>query len=179
MRRQDPKKLVFLDESAANTKMGRSHAWVRRGEELVDPRPMNWGKSLTMIGGIRLNGWVCLGTRWGAANKTSCFKWFNGQLLRKLTRGDIVILDNAQIHRNLELRRAAKARDIKLKLLPPYSPDLNPIEPGWAIVKKQIKAEAPRTDVSLWRVAHRARRRVTATHARGWFKHCGYLRGFK
>jgi transposase len=174
MKRQNPKKLVFIDESAANTKMGRSHAWVRRGQELVDPRPMNWGTSLTMIGAIRLKGWVCLRTLSGAAKKTSFFSWFTRRLLPKLRAGDIVILDNAQVHKDPRILQAAKSRRVKIKFLPPYSPDFNPIEPAWAVIKKQIKAQAPRQTATLKRVAHRARRRVTPRHARAWFKHCGY-----
>lgn len=174
MKRQDPRKLVFIDESAANTKMGRSHAWIRRGQELIDPHPMNWGKSLTMIGAIRLKGWVCLGTLWGAAKKITFYSWFTRRLLPKLRRGDTVVLDNAQVHRDPRLPIAAKKRGIKLKFLPPYSPDFNPIEPAWALVKKFIKAKAPRQSHALLRVAHKARRCVTSRHAKGWFKHCGY-----
>ena len=170
----DPKRLVFLDESSANTRMARSHAWVRRGEEFVEPRPMNWGKPLTMMGAIRLNGWITLGTLWGSA-KRSCFRrWFITRLLPKLRRGDIVVLDNAAIHKCSLVIEAAARKGVTIKYLSPYSPDYNPIEPAWALVKKQIKAAAPRDRASLHRVVHRARRWITADHCKGWFQHCGY-----
>lgn len=174
MKRVDAKRIVVLDEAAANTKMGRSHAWIRRGQELVEPRPMNWGKSLTMIGAIRLRGWVCLGTLWGSAKAVTFLDWFVRRLLPKLRRGDIVILDNAKAHKDSRIKKAARARGIILKFLPPYSPDFSPIEPAWAVAKKYIKAVAPRDPVALRRVAHRATKRITARHAIGWFGHCGY-----
>ena len=179
MKTVDARRVVVVDESAANTKMGRSHAWIRRGEELVEPRPMNWGKSLTMIGAIRTTGWVSLGTCWGAANTERFAVWFTRKLLPKLQRGDIVVLDNAQIHKHPRLAIAARAAGVRLKYLPPYSPDFSPIEPAWALTKKQIKAAAPRTDAALNRVAHRARRRVRPRHCQAWFAHCGFRSALK
>ena len=67
MRTIDPARLVVLDEAGANLAMGRSHAWVLRGQEYVEPRPMNWGENLTLIGAIRRTGWVTLNT-WRAVN---------------------------------------------------------------------------------------------------------------
>lgn len=179
MKRVDARRVVVLDEAAANTKMGRSHAWIRRGEELVDPRPMTWGKSLTMIGAIRLDGWVSLGTLWGAANAKSFLDWFTRRLLPKLRPGDFVVLDNAQAHKHPNIARVAKASGITIKYLPPYSPDFSPIEPAWAVAKKHIKAVAPRNPTALRRVAHRARRRVGKHHCRAWFAHCGFRSGLK
>ncbi|MBL8952691.1 MAG: transposase, partial [Myxococcaceae bacterium] len=66
------------------------------------------------------------------------------------------------------------APGVRLMYLPPYSHDLNPIEPAWALQKQHVRKHAPRTSTDLVRVAHRARRRVTARHCRGWFSHSGY-----
>ena len=65
----DARRLVFIDESGANVAMGRSHAWTLKGQVLVDPRPMNWGNNLTMIGAIRTEGWLTLGTMFKPANR--------------------------------------------------------------------------------------------------------------
>jgi transposase len=143
MERVDPRRVVVLDEAAANTKMGRSHAWIQRGEELVDPRPMNWGKSLTMIGAIRLTGWVCLGTLWGAATYESFSRWFVLQLLPKLSAGDFVVLDNAKAHKDVRLARVAKEHGVTIKYLPPYSPDFSPIEPAWRSSRSESKPWHP------------------------------------
>jgi hypothetical protein len=66
---------VFLDEAGANLAMGRTHAWVPRGTEYVEARPMNWGTNLTLIGAMRCAGWVTLGTRWRALNAHSFTEW--------------------------------------------------------------------------------------------------------
>jgi hypothetical protein len=65
MRGVNPRRLVFLDEAGANIAMGRSHVWVMRGEEFVEPRPMNWGDNLTLIGAVHLRGWVTLADAMG------------------------------------------------------------------------------------------------------------------
>lgn len=167
-------RLVFLDEAGANTSMGRSHAWIRRGQELIDPRPMNWGNNLTMIGALRRRGWITLGTMFKSANRERFVAWVRRRLLPKLKRGDVVVLDNATAHHDARVRSLVESVGATVLYLPPYSPDFNPIEPGWGLVKKQIRAGAPRTKVALRRVAHLARRRVTPRHCEGWFHHAGY-----
>lgn len=159
--------------------MGRSHAWIRRGQELVEPRPMNWGKSLTMVGAVRLSGGVCLGTLWGAVSAKTFSRWFIRKLLPKLHPGDIVILDNAKAHKDSRIVRAAKLKRITIKFLPPYSPDFSPIEPAWAIAKKHIRAVAPRDAEALRRVARRAFRRIGWEQCHAWFAHCGFRCRFK
>lgn len=155
--------------------MGRDYAWIQRGQELHDPRPMNWGtKSLTMIGALRATGWVALGTLWGAANGESFAQWVKDRLCPKLRRGDIVIMDNAQIHRGHLVRELIESVGAQLKLLPPYSPDLNPIESGWALLKSHIRKHAPRIPDALRRVAQRARYLVNPHHCAGWVAHAGY-----
>ena len=171
----DPKRLVFLDEAGANIAMGRSHAWVMRGEEYVEPRPMNWGKNLTLIGAVRLNGWVTLGTQWGAATKVTFTTWVRDRLAPRLHRGDLVLLDNLKAHKAPAVRDAIERRGATLKFLPPYSPDFNPIEPVWALVKKDIRMFAPRTAAVLRRVDRAARHVVRPDHCQQFFAHMGYV----
>ena len=85
-RRIDPERLVFLDEAGANLSMGRSHAWVKKGRVHVEPRPMNWGKNLTLIGAIRRDGWVTLATQWTAATAGSFVTWVRRRLVRPAPR---------------------------------------------------------------------------------------------
>ena len=175
MRRVDATRLVFLDEAGANIAMGRSHVWVLRGEEYVESRPMNWGDNLTMIGAVRLGGWVTLGTQWGAANRTTFVRWTRDRLAPQLRRGDIVVLDNLPAHKAPAVREIVRARGATVKFLPPYSHDFNPIESAWALVKKDIKLFAPRTAYALRRVARAARHVVSAHHCRQFFAHAGYV----
>jgi transposase len=155
--------------------MCRSHAWIRRGEIQINPRPINWGhKSLTMLGAIRLKGWITMSTIFGSANGDLFVEWARRRLAPKLRRGDVVILDNAPTHRDLRFISIVEARGARVEFLPPYSPDLNPIEPAWAITKKHIRAIAPRDPRVLRKTAHAGRRRVTPRHCRAWFAHSGY-----
>lgn len=170
----NPDKVVFLDEAGANCSMSRSHAWIVRGTELIDPKPMNWGDNLTMIGAIRRRGWVTMSTEFKAANKERFAKWFLRRLLPKLKRGETVVMDNVGAHRNPSMVEAAARRGIEVLYLPPYSPDFNPIESAWALVKKRIRAVAPRTPRALRRVAHRGRRAVKPLHCERWIEHAGY-----
>lgn len=177
MKRVDARRLVFLDESGANVAMGRTHCWIPKGSVHVDPRPMNWGNNLTMIGALRVDGWVTMSTAFQTANKARFYQWVRRRLLPKLRFGDIVILDNVGAHKDARLPALLATRGAALRFLPPYSPDFNPIEPGWAVVKKGIRASAPRTRTSLRRVAQNARRRITRIHCERWTRHAGYRRG--
>ncbi len=175
MRRIPVGKLVFLDESGMNLSMSRSHAWVKRGAELVDPVPVNWGrKTLTLLGAIRYSGWVVLTTMFDTANGARFVNWLTKKLLPKLKRGDVLVLDNLNAHHDPRVAPACRDHGVRVLYLPPYSPDFNPIEPGWALQKQVVKRVAPRQPDALRRVARRARYRVTPRHCRGWFEHAGY-----
>ena len=165
---------MFLDESGMNLAMSRSHAWVRRGQEFIDRVPMNWGGNLTALGAVRLSGWITLTTMFATANKDRFVRWLRTALLPRLVPGDVLVMDNLPAHHDERVVSACRQRGMEVLYLPPYSPDLNPIEPGWALQKQYVRRHAPRTRDSLRRVARRARYRVTARHCRAWFAHAGY-----
>jgi transposase len=165
---------VFLDESGANLAMGRSHAWLPRGTELIEPRPMNWGDNLSMVGAMRLDGWLTLGTYWGALNTGRFADWVARRLVPQLRPDDIVVLDNLAAHKAPRVRTLIEQAGATIRFLPPYSPDFNPIESGWALIKKRIRAVAPRTATLLRLTAQRARRVVKARHCESWCAHAGY-----
>lgn len=167
-------RLVFLDEAGLNCSMTRSHAWVKRGAEFVERIPMNWGKNLTMIGAIRLTGWVVLSTMFDTANADRFVDWLKRRLLPKLRRGDVVVMDNAKPHHDSRVIDVCNARGVRVVYLSPYSPDFNPIEPGWALQKQHVRKHAPRDKHALRRIARRARYRVTKQHCMRWFGHAGY-----
>lgn len=174
IRRIPVNRLVFLDEAGLNCSMTRSHAWVKRGSEFIERIPMNWGKNLTMLGAIRSRGWVVLSTMFDTANGDRFVRWMRRRLLPKLRRGDVVVMDNAKPHHDPRVQAACDAHGIRLIYLPPYSPDFNPIEPGWAIQKQHVRKHAPRDKHALRRIASRARHRVTKQHCARWFAHAGY-----
>jgi transposase len=175
VRRIRPEKLVFLDESGLHLSMSRSHAWVKRGEEFIDRVPINRGKhGLTLMGAIRLAGWVVLSTTYEATTKVRFLRWLTRRLLPKLQAGDVLIMDNLSAHHDARVTAVCGECGVRVLYLPPYSPDFNPIEPAWALQKQHVRRYAPRDSATLRRVARRARFRVKLRHCRGWFSHCGY-----
>jgi transposase len=84
-------------------------------------------------------------------------------------------MDNLKAHHDPRVGPLCEAAGIRLVYLPPYSPDLNPIEPGWALQKQHVRKYAPRFPAALRRIARRARFRVTPRHCRRWLEHAGYL----
>lgn len=167
-------RLVFLDESGVHVAMHRTHTWVKRGTEYIERVPMNWGKTLTLLGAIRHTGWVTLQTMFATANAERFVSWLTYHLLPKLRRGDVLVLDNLRAHHDRRVAPVCRRHGIRLLYLPPYSPDLNPIEPAWALQKQHVRKYAPRTAEHLRRIARRARYRVTPRHCRHWFGHAGY-----
>ena len=166
--------LVFLDESGLNVSMGRRCAWVRKGEEFIERRPMNWGKNLTLFGAMRWTGWVTQTAQFATANGERFVAWLTKRLLPKLSRGDVLVMDNLKAHHNANVAPACERHGVRLLYLPPYSCDLNPIESGWALQKQYVRRCAPREAHALVQVARRARYRVTPRHAENWFRNCGY-----
>lgn len=165
---------MFLDESGANLAMGRSHAWLPRGTALIEPRPMNWGENLTMVGAMRVDRWLTLATGWQAMNAARFLDWVERRLVPCLRRGDVVVLDSLGAHKTRAVRETIERAGATVHFLPPYSYDLNPIESGWALIKKRIRAVAPRTSRALRAAAQRARRVVRPDHCRHWCVHAGY-----
>jgi transposase len=174
IRRIPARRLVFLDESGLNAAMTRSHAWVKRGCEFVERTPMNWGGNLTLLGAMRVTGWVLLSTMFASTNRKRFVRWLRGRLLPRLRRGDVLVLDNLSAHHDARVESLCAAFGVRVVYLPPYSHDFNPIELGWALQKQYVRKHAPRDRAALRRVARRARYRVTSHHCRQWFAHSGY-----
>lgn len=154
--------------------MGRSHAWVPRGTELIEPRPRNWGDNLTLVGAIRIDQWLSLGTHWGAMTTNRFVTWVRRHLAHHLRPGDVVVMDNLAAHKARQVRELIEAAGATVRYLPPYSHDFNPIEAAWALIKKRIRTVAPRTGPTLRLTAQRARHVVRPRHCRNWFAHAGY-----
>jgi transposase len=165
---------VFLDESGLNASMTRSHVWVKKGTEYVERTPTNWGTNLTLAGAIRLSGWVVQSSMFKTMNTERFVDWVKRSLLPKLRRGDVLVMDNLKAHKHPRVVAVCAGKGVRVLYLPPYSPDFNPIESGWALQKQYVRRYAPRGSHALQRVARRARYRVTQQHCRRWFEHAGY-----
>src|SRR5258707_9092780 len=170
----DPARLVFIDETAANTKMVRMNGRCARGERLVGRVPHGHWKTITFVGALRRNGmtapFVVDGTMTG-----EMFLAYVGQCLAPtLKRKDVVIMDNLSAHKVLGVREAIEARGATLRYLPKYSPDLNPIEMAFSKLKAFLRKVAERTIRNLCRRIGSVARILSAPGAAYYLRHAGY-----
>ena len=141
---------------------------------MTDNTPSDHWCTTTMISSIRLDGsTVCMVVD-GATTKDIFKAYVQHILLPTLKAGDIVVLDNLSAHKNKEIRDLIESVDAEVWFLPPYSPDLNPIEKMWSKVKSILRTLKARTEKALINAIAKALEAVTASDAKGWFNSCGY-----
>ena len=128
-------KLVFIDESGAKTNMTRLYGRAKAGERAIDYAPSGHWCTTTMISSVRLDGSTACMVVDGATNKEVFQVYVSEILLPTLHAGDVVIMDNLSSHKNQEVKNLIESVGAELWFLPPYSPDLNPIEQMWSKVK--------------------------------------------
>jgi len=145
----DAEHLIFIDESGLSTKMARLRGWAPKGERCRAAIPHG-------LGGLTLTGFVAP-MLLDAPMDGECFlAWVEQMLAPTLRRGDIVVMDNLAAHKVVGVRQAIEARGAELRYLPPYSPDLNPIENAFAKLKAHVRKSAARTIDTLERAAANA-----------------------
>jgi transposase len=167
-------RLVFLDESGSNISMAKSHGWALKGARLHDHKPANWGDNLSTIGAIRCTGTVCHQTVRGAVDTPKFIAFIRDRLCPRLRPGDIVVLDNLKPHKHPLVRELVEDAGGELLLMPPYSPDLNPIELCWSWVKRRVKELAARTVDNVRAAIRSAFRAIPKNFFGAWYEHCGY-----
>lgn len=169
----DPKKLVFLDESGFATNLARRYGWAPVGERptlLVS----KYGKRLTVIGAIALDGlrgWTSIDK---GMNGDDFIAYIRNYLNPTLRSGDIVVMDGPRVHRVAGVEEALAEVGAKPLYLPAYSPELNPIEMCWSVMKAWIRKAAPRALDRVRESLEKAWGRVTAALCASWIRHCGY-----
>ena len=168
------KRCKFVDESGIKLALTRFYGRAPRGERVVGSVPQNYGANVTMIGALGIRGLEALMTVEGATDGEVFRAYVQGVLGRTLTRGDIVVMDNLGAHKVTGIREAIEARGAKLLYLPPYSPDLSPIERCWSKLKTALRARGARTHRALARALKRTLATITKADALAWFTHCGY-----
>jgi transposase len=164
----------FIDESGINLAMTRLFGRAPRGERVGDTVPQNYGPNVTMIGALSLQGLDAVMTVEGAADGAVFRAYVEQGLGPTLVAGDVVILDNLRAHKVAGIREAIEGRGAQVQYLPPYSPDLSPIEPCWSKVKTALRKAKARTSDALESALVTVLATVTAVDARNWFVHCGY-----
>lgn len=164
-------RLVFLDESFCSTAMAREHGWSLEGKRVIGKRPGGTWSTLTLIGAIRLGSKPKLMTHRGAVNSKVFLKFTRERLAPWLRPGDIVLMDNLLAHKAAGVREAIEAAGAVVLYLPPYSPDMNPIELWWADVKRELRKVGARGTQNLQRAVRRIRSATPLRRIEGWFRH--------
>jgi transposase len=170
----DLPRLTFVDESGLNLARTRLYGRAPTGERVIGSVPQNYGPNVTILGALGVHGLHAVMTVDGATD-TEVFRTYVKRVLAPtLTPGDIVVMDNLRAHKAVGVQQAIARRGARLLYLPPYSPDLSPIEPCWSKVKTALRKAKARTREALDRAITGVLTSITQTDAQGWFRHCGY-----
>ena len=167
-------RLVFVDESGANTQMTRLGGRALAGQRLVARVPHGHYQTNTLIAAIRLSGPCAPWLFEGAMDGEMFLAWVREGLVPTLQKGDLVILDNLATHKVQGVLAAIEAAGARLRYLPPYSPDFNPIENMWSKIKQLLRGLAPRTPDELMAAAKAAFQAVSAADCQGFFLNALY-----
>jgi transposase len=166
--------LVFVDESGVTTSMTRLYGRAPKGQRVPEAVPHAHWKGMTILGALSPTG-IQAAMTVEAATDAEIFAAFLEQVLGPTLRpGQVVILDNLPAHKQEQARTLVEARGCQLQYLPPYSPDLNPIEPAWSKIKSRLRALQARAWDALEQGVQSALAAITAQDSHGYFAHCGY-----
>jgi transposase len=170
----DPASLVFLDETWAATNMARRYGRAPCGQRALDAVPHGHWKTTTVVAALRADGIAAPLVLDGAINGESFLAYVRQFLAPALRPGDVLVMDNLPSHKVAGVREAIEAAGATLRYLPPYSPDLNPIEQVFAKLKALLRSEAARTVEALWAAIGRLLARFPPAECARYLAHCGY-----
>ena len=173
-RQLDPKKLVFIDETGTTTNMARLRGRCRRGVRLIGRVPHGHWKTTTLVAGLRVDAVTAPFVIDRAMNGQIFRTYVERCLVPTLAPGDVVIMDNLRAHKVAGVREAIEATGATLLYLPPYSPDLNPIEQFFAKLKALLRKAAERTVEALWAAIGRLLDGLAADECSRYLGHAGY-----
>jgi len=171
----DPRNLVFLDETGMHLGFTRLYGRATQGERLYSTEsPGNCGQNISLIGGMSIDGLIASLSVVGSVNTDVFLFYIQEILIPQLWVGAIVLMDNLPVHHAHVIREALEAAGAKLVFLPPYSPDLSPIELCWSKLKQLLRSAKARTrealDQALTEIINN---QICSDDALGWFAHCG------
>lgn len=172
--RWDPRRLIFIDETALNTKMARLYGRSPVGQRCVGLVPHGHWRTTTFIAALRWDRLEAPFLIEGSANIEVFVAYVDHVLCPELHDGDEVILDNLCIHKTPKVAKLITARGARVRFLPPYSPDLNPIEQAFAKLKSHLRAAVARTLDELQAATATALHTFHPIHCRGFFRHAQY-----
>ena len=167
-------RLIFIDETWAKTNMTRLHGRCAKGERLVAKVPHGHRKTLTFVAGLRCDGIIAPCVFDGPIDGECFLAWVLQFLVPDLRPGDIVVMDNLSSHKSKAVREAIRAAGAKLFFLPPYSPDLNPIEQAFSKLKTLLRKENARTIEQVEKCIAKLIRLIDRTECLNYFQDAGY-----
>lgn len=167
-------RLIFFDETWTSTAMTRRWAWADVGERALGRAPNGHWKTTTFLAGLAAEGLIAPFVLDGPMNGDAFRAYVEHVLVPELKPGDIVILDNLSSHKDAKAARLIAAAGAQLLFLPPYSPDLNPIEMMFAKFKELLRRAEARTVQALYHVIGRLLDEITPVECRNYIRHCGY-----
>lgn len=168
------RRLVFIDETSLNTKLVKATGWAPLGERLVDYAPFGHWQTQTFIAGLRHDRLIAPWVIRGAINRQRFDLYVETQLAPTLKAGDVVILDNLSSHKSAKAAELLKSVGAWFLFLPPYSPDLNPIERAFAKLKALIRKAAARSYDDLWKAAGAVCDLYSRQECENYFTAAGY-----
>ena len=168
----DLERLLFLDESGITTTMTRLYGRAPAGQRVHEATPQSHWKTVTLIGALRLSGMVAPMTVEAATDGDVFLAYVEHFLCPALQPGDVVVMDNLSAHKVNGVRELIEKAGAKLLYLPPYSPDLNPIEKAWSKIKQVLRAAKARSTDTLDQTIAEALRLISPANAKAWFRLC-------
>jgi transposase len=171
----DLQRVTCIDESGINLALTRLYGRAPRGERALGSAPQNYGPNVTMLGALSCTGIEAVMTVEGATDADVFRAYVQEVLGPTLREGDTVVADNLSAHKAAGVQEAIAVTGARRLYWPPYSPDLNPIEPCWSKVKTSLRAAKARTREALDAAVTHALATVTEADARAWFAHGGYV----
>jgi len=147
----------------------------KKGEPLIEAVPVRRGTNLSVLGALDIEGVVSTTNKLGAMTRADFEQFLRVELLPCLLPGSVLVLDNASIHKGGQIEGLVSKAGCRVLSLPPYSPDLNPIELAWAFVKSQVRRCGPREDAVRQQAVEAALAAIPESFAPACFRHCQYL----
>jgi transposase len=170
IRATPPERLIYLDESGVSTQMTRLYARCAGGRRIHESTPDGRWKILTILGAISTRGMIATMTIEAATDREIFLAYLDHVLCPQLRPGDVVVMDNLSSHKVAGVRERIEATGAQLLYLPPYSPDLNPIEKVWSKLKQGLRSVKARTKEALDKAIAELLPQISPENAQAWFR---------
>lgn len=162
---------VYIDEAGSNLAMTPSKAWSMRNHRAYDTKPARRGGNLSLVGALKKSGMPALYPYDGAVDSERFIDFIERCLQPNLNHDDVLIMDNCRIHHSKVVKRCMEELSIKVLYLPPYSPELNPIEEAWSVIKGRLKRKKARNILDYIESMIEAKESMAPEKCSGFFKH--------